>query len=351
MVMQRKILVIDGNQQTRKNTTSLLKLGGYEVLEASEGKSGLESALQEIPDLILCDLIMPGLDGSGVLHVLGKNPETASIPFVLQGSKASLDEFREGMNLGADDFLVKPFESTDLLKVVEVRLNRRDLFRGLLEPDADTIEQYFKQERNLRELDRLTENRIHRIMRKKELIYMDGQSPSDIYFIRRGMVKTYKINKDGKELITGFHKAGSVIGHLSILQNSPYTENAEVVAEAEIGFISRQDFLVTLYSNHEVSSRFIQLLAQQLFEAENRLLGIAYDSVRQKVAQALLQVSRNYNDGNKPIRIARRDLSGLIGTATESLNRTLADFKDESLISIQPEGISILNLEKLERMR
>ncbi|MEY3405804.1 MAG: hypothetical protein RL161_1234 [Bacteroidota bacterium] len=349
--MQRKILVIDGDHSTRKNTTSILKLGGYEVLEASEGKSGLETAIQEIPDLILCDLEMPGLDGSGVLHVLGKNPETASIPFVLQGNKASITEFREGMNLGADDFLLKPFESTDLLKVVEVRINRRDLFKGLIEPEGDIIEQYFKQERNLRELERLTDHRIYRIMRRKEIIYMDGQSPSDIYFIRRGMVKTYKINKDGKELITGFHRPGSVIGHLSILQNSPYSESAEVVTEAEIGFISRQDFLVTLYGNHEVSARFIQMLASQLNEAENRLIGIAYDSVRQKVAQALLQVSRNLNDGARPIRIARRDLSGLIGTATESLNRTLADFKDEGLISIMPEGINILNGEKLERMR
>ena len=320
-------------------------------MEASEGKSGLETALQEIPDLILCDLVMPGLDGSGVLHVLGKNPETASIPFVLQGTKSSITEFREGMNLGADDFLVKPFESTDLLKVIEVRLNRRDLFKGLIEPEGDVIEQYFKQERNLRELERLTDHRIYRIMRRKEIIYMDGQSPSDIYFIKRGMVKTYKINKDGKELITGFHRPGSVIGHLSILQNSPYTESAEVVAEAEIGFISRQDFLVTLYSNHEVAARFIQMLANQLHDAENRLIGIAYDSVRQKVAQALLQVSRNLSDGTRPIRIARRDLSGLIGTATESLNRTLADFKDEGLITIMPEGISILNGDKLERMR
>jgi CRP-like cAMP-binding protein/CheY-like chemotaxis protein len=349
--MQRKILVIDGNPSTRRDTSFILKLGGYDVLEASEGKTGLETALQEIPDLILCDLIMPGLDGSGVLHVLGKNPETASIPFVLQCGKTSVTEFRECMNLGADDFLVKPFESTDLLKVVEVRLNRRDLFRGLIEPDGDTIEQYFRQERQLRELERLTETRIHRIMRKKEVIYMDGQSPSDIFFIRRGMVKTYKINKDGKELITGFHRPGSVIGHQSVLQNGPYNENAEVVSEAEIGFISKQDFLVTLYNNHEVSSKIIQLLASQLHEAENRLLGIAYDSVRQKVAQALIKVSITYSDGVKPIRIARRDLSGLIGTATESLNRTLADFKDEGLINIQPEGISILNSMKLERMR
>lgn len=351
LVMKRKIVLIDGNQTTRKNTSSILRLAGYEVQEASEGKSGLEIILQEIPDLVICDLVMNGLDGSGVLHVLRKNPETTSIPFVLQGTKASLNEFRDGMNLGADDFLVKPYEGTDLLQMVETRIQRVEQFKGLLKTDPDIIEQYFRQDRKIKDLENLTENRIHRIMRKKEVLFMEGQTPSDIFLIRRGMVKTFKINKDGKELITGFHRAGSVIGHLPIFQNTTYNENAEVVTEAEIGFISKQDFLVTLYNNHEVSTKIIQILASQLNEAENRLLGIAYDSVRQKVAHALLQVSRNYSEDSKPIRLARRDLSGLIGTATESLNRTLADFKDEGLISIMPDGISLVNTDKLERMR
>ena len=74
-------------------------------------------------------------------------------------------------------------------------------------------------------------------------------------------------------------------------------------------------------------------------------------SVRQKVAQALLQMARHQTEDGRPIRMARRDISGLIGTATESLNRTLADFKDEGLISIQQEGIQILNQIKLERIR
>ena len=146
-------------------------------------------------------------------------------------------------------------------------------------------------------------------------------------------------------------RSGDFVGHLAVLRNTPYEENAEVVAEAEIGFISKNDFLMMLHRNHEVSSKLIHMLANQLGDSEMRLLGIAYDSVRQKVAQALLQMARHQTEDGRPIRMARRDISGLIGTATESLNRTLADFKDEGLISIQQEGIQILNQIKLERIR
>ena len=320
-------------------------------MEAPDGKAGLEVAMRETPDLILCDITMPGLDGSGVFHVLGKNPETASIPFIFQGQKASIGDIRHGMNLGADDFLIKPFEGAELLQVLEVRMNRRELIRGNGTPDPEKVEMIFRQEPNLPEIEQLTENRIRRVMRRKEIIYMEGQNPTDIYYITRGLVKTYKTNKDGKELITRFHRSGDFIGHLSILKNTSYDENAEVVSEAEIGFISKNDFLQMIHANNDVSSKFIHLLAMQLSDTENRLLGIAYDSVRQKVAQALLHVGRQQTEDGKPIRMARRDLSGMIGTATESLNRTLADFKDEGLITIQPEGIQIVNPAKLERMR
>ena len=349
--MKRSVLIIDNSPSTREHTSSILQLGGYEVYEAQDGKSGVEIALREIPDLIICDVIMPGLDGSGVFHVLGKNPTTASIPFIFQGPKASVTEIRMGMNLGADDYLIKPFEGAELLQVLEVRLNRRALLRGLLEPDPEQVAMIFRQEPSLPEVEQLTENRIRRLMRRKEVIYMEGQNPTDIYYISRGLIKTYRTNRDGKELITRFHRAGDFIGHLSVLRNTVYEENAEVVAEAEVGFISRNEFLMMVHSNHDVSSKLIHMLANQLGDSETRLLGIAYDSVRQKVAQALLQMARHQTEDGKPIRMARRDISGLIGTATESLNRTLADFKDEGLINIQQDGIQILNSNKLERIR
>lgn len=349
--MNKKILVIDTTPSTRESTSSILRLGGFEVVGAADGKSGIESALRETPDLILCDIAMPGLDGSGVFHVLGKNPETVAIPFIFQGQKASVNEIRNGMNLGADDFLIKPFEGAELLQVIEVRMNRRQLIRGSYIPDPEKVEMIFREEPHLKEFAQLTESRIRRVMRRKEVIYMEGQNPTDIYYITKGLVKSYKTNKDGKELITRFHRAGDFIGHLAILRNTAYDENAEVVSEAEIGFLSKSDFLMMIHGNNGVSSKLIHLLALQLGDTENRLLGIAYDSVRQKVAQALLQVVRQQTENGKPIRMARRDLSGMIGTATESLNRTLADFKDEGLISIQQDGIQILNAAKLERMR
>lgn len=349
--MQKRILLIDGDQDSRTSTASMLRLGGYEVYEATEGKAGLETAMQEIPDLIICEMEMDGLDGPGVLHVLGKNPETASIPFIFQSNGNSLEDIRNGMNLGADDYLSKPFNSTDLLNVIEIRMRKRESLNGNADPDNETVEEVFKQTKPIREIQTLMDGRIHRVMKRKEMIYADGQIPADIFYVQSGMVKTYKINKDGKELITGLYREGSFIGYLPVLRMTSYTENAEVLSDAEIGFISKQDFLKLLYKNNEAATRFIQLLTRQIAETENRMLTIAYDSVRQKVAQALLTVGKYNEEITKPFRIARRDLSGLIGTATESLNRTLADFKDEGLININPEGIQILNPIKLERMR
>lgn len=349
--MQKRILLIDTDSKTRKETNSILGLAGYSVLPATDGKAGLEIALQEIPDLILCDLDMPGLDGSGVLHVLGKNPETAGIPFILQTEKHTPDIFRDGMNLGADDLLVKPADGTGLLRMIETRLRRHEMLLGMQMPANEEVEEFFRSDRPVREFEKLMEGRIRRVLRRKESLYMEGQTPNDVFFVRSGLVKTFRINSDGKELITGLHRDNSFIGTTPVLRMSPYTENAEVVTDAEVGFISRQDFLSLICTNHQAAARIIRMLTHQLHEAENRLVALAYDSVRQKVAHALLEVGRMTAEPEKPFRIARRDLSGLIGTATESLNRTLADFKDEGLISILPEGIQILNPVKLERMR
>jgi CRP-like cAMP-binding protein len=181
---------------------------------------------------------------------------------------------------------------------------------------------------------------------------MEGQTPSDLYFIIRGEVKTYKANYDGKELITGIHSAGDFLGYVPLLEDRQHNESAEVLEEAEISIIPKQDFLTLIYSSKDMARKFIKILSNNLIEAENRLLDLAYQSVRQRVAGALLKI---YNEHNLPhkkeiITIARKDISNMIGTATESLNRTLADFKDEGLIEISDEGIKIVEKDKLEHM-
>ena len=181
---------------------------------------------------------------------------------------------------------------------------------------------------------------------------MEGQTPTDLYLIRKGEIKTYKVNYDGKELITGIHAAGDFLGYVALLEEHAYNENAEVLEDAEIMMIPRQEFLNVVYSSKDMARKFIRLISKHLLEAEDRLLNLAYQSVRQRVADALLKLNQQMSSIHKSsvIPICRKDISNIVGTATESLNRTLADFKEEGLIEITEDGIRILNQPKLERL-
>ena len=121
----KTILLIEDNTDVLETTKEILELADYTVLTALEGKTGVELAKNEKPDLIICDIMMPELDGYGVLNILGKNPNTSSIPFIFLTAKTDKNDIRKGMNLGADDYITKPFEETELLDAVEMRLKRR----------------------------------------------------------------------------------------------------------------------------------------------------------------------------------------------------------------------------------
>jgi len=118
----KHLLLIEDNNEIRENTAEILELAGYSVSTAENGKRGIEIALQKKPDLIICDVMMPVLDGYGVLHLVHKNPELAPIPFIFLTAKAERTDFRKGMEMGADDYITKPFEDIELLNAVEVRL-------------------------------------------------------------------------------------------------------------------------------------------------------------------------------------------------------------------------------------
>ena len=120
----KTILVIEDNAQMRGNIAKILELAPYQVVQAADGKQGVAIARQTHPDLILCDIMMPKLDGYGVLHILGSDPELADTPFLFLSAKAEAADFRFGMNLGADDYLTKPFDDLTLLNAVELRLKK-----------------------------------------------------------------------------------------------------------------------------------------------------------------------------------------------------------------------------------
>lgn len=122
--MKKKILIIEDEVQLARNISILLKAENYDVNIASNGKAGLESVLSWRPDLIICDIMMPGIDGYTVFSTLQINPVTAVIPFIFLTAKVERNDWRKGMELGADDYLFKPFSSEELIKAVEIRLKK-----------------------------------------------------------------------------------------------------------------------------------------------------------------------------------------------------------------------------------
>lgn len=350
----KKILLIEDNADMRENTAEILELANYKVISAPNGRVGVEKASKENPDLIICDIMMPELDGYGVLYLLSKNPSTASIPFIFLTAKAEKADLRKGMSMGADDYLTKPFEEMELLNAVEARLRKSDVFRKEFTKNIEGLNEFLAQARGLEELSRLSADRKVHHFKKKEMIYMEGDEPNGIIFVVKGRIKTYKTNEDGKEFITGIHKEGDFLGYIDLIENTEYRESAEAMDEAEVTIIPRQDFFSLLYSNRDVAAKFIKLLSNNLQETEDRLLNLAYNSVRKRVADALITLQQRYHtakDQNSGFSVSREDLASMVGTATESVIRTLSDFKEEKLIDIKEKNIFILNPDRLSRMK
>lgn len=347
--MGNNILLIEDNPEMADNITGMLELAHYSVTHAPNGKIGVALAQKQLPDLILCDVMMPGLDGYGVLHILNSDPVTAFIPFIFLTAKADRSDVREGMNLGADDYITKPFDDVDLLKVIEIRLKKSEVIRAATNAPQQ-VSVFFNKAREVKELKTLSENRPVKTLHKNSIIFMEGHVPNDVYFIERGKIKTYKLNADGKELITGIHKEGSFFGYLPLLEDEPYQENAAAMEETKIAMIPKEDFLRLLYTSKDVARNFIKLLSNNLSELEARLIDLAYQSLRQRVARVLLHLNDTLQQGETHITTTRRDIANIVGTATESLNRTLGDLRDEGLIDITGDGLTLRCREKLQRM-
>jgi len=125
-----KILVIDDDAKMRRQIATLLAAEGYATLEAHNGKEGVALAQTEKPDLIVCDITMPEMNGHRVLQALREQPATAHVPFIFLTGWGEREDLRAGMNLGADDYLVKPVEPADLIAAVQARLRRRQQSGG-----------------------------------------------------------------------------------------------------------------------------------------------------------------------------------------------------------------------------
>lgn len=343
--MKKKILIIEDDKIVRENTAEILQLANYEVITAENGKAGLEKTTFFKPDLIICDILMPELDGYGVLQIMMRNKSLQRIPVIFMSAKTKHEDIRRGMDLGASDYITKPFEESELLSAVASRLKRKEIMEH-----SGKHESVVNKKWRIEEIEKAFKHNDVIEYKAGATIYCEGSISNHIFYVLRGEVKTFKINHDGKELITEIFSDKNFFGFTSFLGNKPYVENAEVIKNAEIIRIPKHEFLDLIKSNPQLALNFIDLITTDLEFVKDHLMHLAYDSVRRKTADAILQLQEKRGN-QKAIEISRSDLASFLGIAKETLTRTLTDFKDEKLISTNKNEIYILKRDKLQRIQ
>lgn len=200
----KTILLIEDNPDMRENTAEILELAQYKVLTAADGKEGVIIAQREKPNLIVCDIMMPELDGYGVLSVLGKHSATASIPFIFLSAKAEKSDQRLGMSMGADDYLTKPFENTELLLAVEVRLKKMNC------SEPDTVAQprdylnFLNRYKALIRLLHYQAEKKKKFSAKKMHSMLKANYPGESFLLQRGKLKPADQMKTERSLLPDY---------------------------------------------------------------------------------------------------------------------------------------------------
>ena len=350
--MNAKILIIEDNSDLLEATAEILDLAGYEILKAENGKTGLDLAKKITPDLIICDIMMPELDGYGVIRAIDNIPEIAAIPFIFVTAKSEKEDFRFAMDLGADDYLTKPYTGDDLLKIVGARLKRSKTLRSNAY-DIKGLDAIINDKKTTEDIERLTKNRTTIKIKSKAFIFKEGETPNYLFFIVSGKIKTVKTNESGKEYITELKLPGDSFGYTTLLDEKLYRESAVAIEDSEVALIPKKDFYKLLYSNNDVSIKFIKFITNNLLESEERLIKLAYDSGRKKTAEALFFLYKKYlpqsNFGY--INVQRENISAIAGISPENISRNLTDFKDEGIIEGGSGNFKILDLEKLKNVK
>lgn len=347
----KHILLIEDDPILRENTAELLELSNYKITTAPNGKIGLETALEIQPDIIVCDIMMPELDGYGVLQGLAKTEQTKHIPFIFLSAKTERKDVRKGMDLGADDYITKPFEENELISAIESRLAKAAILKDNRENATNEVEDE-QSIRNLNDLKNFFDDNGKTFSFKQgEIIYKEGQHSNYIYLIEKGLVKCHKLDDQGKDLTTALHKEDDLFGYTSFTENTVYKETAAAIKESVLLGISKNEFIEIISNNHKVTLDLIQLLNDDLVNVKDQLLEMAYSSVKKRTALTILKFADKL--GSKPtdfIRISRNDLASVAGVATESLIRTLSRFKDQGIIEIEGRNIKVLDLQQLKNI-
>ena len=346
-----KILLIEDNEEILENTAEILRLANYEVTTAKNGKSGYEQALKSSPDLIICDIMMPELDGYGFLYLMNKNEQLQKTPFIFLTAKTNREDLRKGMEMGADDYITKPFTELELLNAIETRLQKINHYRDNAFTKGENLS--FNQINDKESIALLTDSGDIMNYPKNQQVYSEGDYPRCLYYIHSGKARAYRTSDSGKELTTTLYKPGDFLGYKALLGETTYKESTETLENSEIGIIKKEKFNQLMYEHKAIARQFVKILANNITEKEDQLIGLAYYSLRKRVANTILRLLKKYKAESQDeftIHISRENMAQMAGTATESLIRTLSDFKNENLIETKAGMVKVLDKEKLQQM-
>ncbi|WP_111706904.1 response regulator [Lutibacter citreus] len=350
----KKILIIEDDVVLRETTAEILELENYKVVTASNGKRGVEQARIMLPDLIICDIMMPELDGYDVFKLLSEEDKTKKIPFIFMSAKTEMKDVRRGMDLGADDYLTKPVQEELLLSAIESRLAKAELLNethiAVEEKVEEEVDETLLDILNLEDLKNyFCDFGTLKLYKKGEPIYKERENSNSVYLVYKGKVKGVKIDEFGKELIITVNKDDDIFGFSALFDGSRNYESAIAMEKVEIMSVSKNIIQQILKNNYQLSLDIFQLINDNLTEVKDQLLQMAYGSMRRKTAKTILKFAHKMRQTpTNSINISRRDLASVAGIATESLIRTLTDLKKEGVIEIEGRNIRIVDLEKLK---
>jgi len=351
----KKIVLIDDDKGIRETTADILELAGFEVFTSDNGKNGIRQVKIVKPDIVLCDINMPELNGYEVLRILSRIPETANIPFIFLSSNTGNSEIRKGMNLGADDYITKPFKEIDLLDAIETRIIKSNKLKEVFNTGFDGLNEYINQTKGVNSLKEIYEKKIRRKFKKNEIIFKEDDYVNFIYFIVSGKIKRVKTDSHGKEFLNDLHTKGEFFGYLNFFnqKNSKHQRTAIALEPTEIALIPKKNFQKLIKENRDLALIFIKILSGNILDKEDRLIQLAYASVRERVANVIINLKKEEKSNQKEaelLKISRDDLANIVGTSKESLIRTLSEFKKEKIIETERAVIKIINKSALKKV-
>ena len=202
------------------------------------------------------------------------------------------------------------------------------------------------------DFDLLTANKTEQIYSKGEIVFREGAYPSGIFYVTKGKLKKYKVDKDGREHIIYVANAGELLGYHAILSEDRYPDSAAALEQSTIAFIPREDFLDTLHQSMILTNRLLKTLSHEFAVLINGLTLFSQKSVRERLALQLIVLREKYKVNFQPgmsveINMSRNDLASLVGTGKENIVRVLTEFKGEGILDTKGRKIIVKDVNKL----